>query len=238
MTNVGIMQPYFLPYIGYLQLIAHVDHFVVYDRIKYTKKGWINRNRLLRNGQPATFSIPLEKAPDHLDVCDRRVSVSYAPQQLENQIKGAYAKAPQFNQVMPCISRILNFKSENLFEYVFHSLTMVCNFLHIDTPIIASSEVESTPNLRGQDRVIGLCQDLGAETYTNPIGGAELYDPNTFKDRGIDLRFIKTKAISYAQFGNEFVPALSILDVMMFNEVDQITQMLKEGYDILERGEA
>ena len=68
MTNIGIMQPYFLPYIGYLQLIRHVDRFVVYDRIKYTKNGWINRNRMLRNNAPAVFSIPLEKAPDHLEV--------------------------------------------------------------------------------------------------------------------------------------------------------------------------
>ena len=60
--TLGIMQPYFLPYIGYWQLLSAVDQFVVYDNIKYTKKGWINRNRFLRDGTDAVFTIPLKGA--------------------------------------------------------------------------------------------------------------------------------------------------------------------------------
>ena len=66
--NIGIMQPYFFPYIGYFQLIKAVDKFVVYDNIQFTKKGWINRNRYLYNGGDKTFTIPLKKASDYLNI--------------------------------------------------------------------------------------------------------------------------------------------------------------------------
>ena len=75
--KVAIMQPYLFPYIGYFQLITAVDMFVLYDNIKYTKKGWINRNRLLQNGVDAMFSIPLKNAPDHLNVCERELADSF-----------------------------------------------------------------------------------------------------------------------------------------------------------------
>lgn len=235
--NLGIMQPYFLPYIGYFQLIEHVDRFVVYDRIKYTKKGWINRNRMLQNGAPVTFSLPLAKAPDHLDVCERVLADSFDPNKFEAQITGAYSKAPEFDAVMPVLAQIIHFKSTNLFDFLFNSLTHVTEHLHIQTEFEVSSDLESDPELLGQDRVLALCQDARATRYTNPIGGTELYDPLAFERRGIDLRFLRTGDIRYSQFNNEFQPALSILDMMMFNPVDTIRGFLESGYTILKKDE-
>lgn len=235
MANIGIMQPYFLPYIGYFQLIAHVDRFVVYDRIEYTKKGWVNRNRMLRNGMPATFSIPLAKASDHLDVRERKVAESFDPIKLANQFRGAYAKAPHFKATMPLLETILKYQSQNLFDFIFYSLEQVCNFLKIDTPLDISSQVESSSNLRGQDRVLGICNDLKASTYTNPIGGLELYEANAFLKNNVELRFLQTRDITYHQFHDSFEPALSIVDVMMFNPPEQIAKMLRNEYDILEK---
>ncbi|AVC45854.1 wbqC-like family protein (plasmid) [Rhizobium leguminosarum bv. viciae] len=88
--KLAIMQPYFFPYIGYFQLIHAVDKFVVYDNIKYTKKGWINRNRILRNGEDYTFSLPIKAASDSLDICDRTLSTEFDRNKLVNQIQGAY----------------------------------------------------------------------------------------------------------------------------------------------------
>ena len=101
--KVGIMQPYFLPYVGYFQLIAAVDLFIVYDNIKYTKKGWINRNRMLLNGTDTTFSLPLRKDSDYLNVVDRELSLDFDRHKLLNQLRGAYIRAPYFNVVWPML---------------------------------------------------------------------------------------------------------------------------------------
>ena len=88
--RLAIMQPYFFPYIGYFQLIAAVDQFIVYDNIKYTKKGWINRNRMLQNGKDVMFSLPLKSDSDFLDVCERELAADFNRDKLLNQLKGAY----------------------------------------------------------------------------------------------------------------------------------------------------
>jgi hypothetical protein len=88
------MQPYFLPYIGYFHLMAVTDVFVIYDRIKHTKKGWINRNRFLLNGVPSTFSLPLRNAPDDSLICERELAAEYDPSRLLRRWEAAYRGAP------------------------------------------------------------------------------------------------------------------------------------------------
>src|SRR5690554_5299659 len=103
--KLAIMQPYFLPYLGYYQLIAAVDVFVVYDNIKYTKKGWINRNRFLLNGQDAVFSLSLRKDSDSLDVRQRQLSPAFERAKLLNQFRGAYGSAPYFEETYALLER-------------------------------------------------------------------------------------------------------------------------------------
>src|SRR5262245_6238871 len=97
------MQPYFLPYIGYWQLLASVDSFVVYDNIQYTKQGWINRNRFLRNGVDAFLTIPLKKGSGDLCVSDRQIADEFDPLALVNALAGAYRRAPYFKAVFPVV---------------------------------------------------------------------------------------------------------------------------------------
>ena len=99
--RLAIMQPYFFPYIGYFQLIAAVDMFIVYDNIKYTKKGWINRNRMLQNGKDVMFSLPLKSDSDYLDVCERELAADFNRDKLLNQFKGAYRRRPVFRGNVP-----------------------------------------------------------------------------------------------------------------------------------------
>lgn len=227
------MQPYFLPYIGYFQLMQQADKFVVYDTIQYTKKGWINRNRMLRNGEPVTFSVPLKKGSDYLDIGARSVADAFLPKKLAQQIAGAYRKAPQFEHVMPLLQDVLEFESSSLFDFIHNSLTQVCDYLSIETPLIASSDVDLGSELRNQDRVLDICKRLDATLYTNPIGGLELYQPEVFAAEGIELQFLRTSDVTYAQFGQPFQAHLSILDVMMFNTVEQIHAFLNEGYELV-----
>jgi len=220
------MQPYFLPYIGYFQLIASVDKFVIYDNIKYTKKGWINRNRMLQNGADKIFSIPLAKASDRLDIVEREISPDFSRQKLLSQFRGCYLKAPYFEDVWPLIESIVLFQDENLFRYIENSIVLICDYLDIDTEIIVSSTVAANHDLISQDRVLALCEALGANTYVNASGGMELYSKEIFQQKGINLKFIQSKSFEYAQFNNDFVPWLSVIDVVMYNSVEVIQEQL------------
>ncbi|MBN9547260.1 MAG: WbqC family protein [Alphaproteobacteria bacterium] len=231
--KLAIMQPYFLPYIGYYQLIAAVDVFVVYDNIKYTKKGWINRNRMLLNGTDATFSLPLKKDSDYLDVIQREISPDFDRAKLLNQFEGAYRRAPYFAQTFSLLERIVRSEHSNLFHYIRSSIVETCAHLGIKTKICISSEVDIDHGLRGQDKVLAICKSLGARTYINAIGGLELYGPEEFKARGVELKFIKSKPLEYAQFGNEFVPWLSIVDVMMFNSLETVYDVASHNYELI-----
>jgi WbqC-like protein family len=227
------MQPYFLPYIGYYQLIAGVDVFVMYDNIKYTKKGWINRNRILRNGADATFSLPLKKDSDSLDVVQRELATDFNRDKLLNQFKGAYARAPYFASTFALLERIVHHEERNLFRYIHYANLSVCAHLGVTTETRVSSQIPIDHSLRGEDRVITLCKALGVDTYINAIGGMELYSRDEFRARGIELKFIKSRPFEYAQFGEGFVPWLSIVDVMMFNSRDQINKYIIRGYALL-----
>jgi hypothetical protein len=231
-VTLGIMQPYFLPYIGYWQLLAAVDRFVVYDNIQYTKKGWINRNRFLRNGADAFFTVPLKKGSDSLNVADRRVADDFDPAALLNPLASAYRKAPFFTTAFPLVEAIVTAAPRNLFEYLLHSLVTTAAFLEIRTPVVVSSAVAIDHDLKAERKVLALCQALGATRYLNAIGGRELYSVTAFADQGIDLKFIQSRPISYRQYDDAFVPGLSIVDVLMFNSKDAVRAMLG-AYDLV-----
>lgn len=225
---LGIMQPYFMPYIGYFQLLNAVDKYVIYDNAKYTKKGWINRNRILQNNKDTLISISVEKDSDYLDIKDRCVADSFDKKKLINQIRESYRKAPYFEQVIPIVEDIINYEEKNLFLYIYNSIKEVCKYLNIHTEIIISSTIDVDQTFAGQDRVIAICKTLGAKDYYNAIGGQELYHPNDFEKEGVSLRFLSSNLVAYKQFNNNFIPWLSIIDVMMFNSLAEIQDMLNE----------
>lgn len=219
--KVAIMQPYFFPYIGYFQLIAAVDLFIVYDNIKYTKKGWINRNRILQNGKDVMVSLPLKHDSDALDVCERELAADFTGEKMLNQIREAYRRAPYFSRTFPLIEQVLRGDDRNLFGFLHHALVKTCAHLGITTRITKSSDVAIDHSLTSQDKVLALCEAVGARTYINAIGGMPLYSTETFREHGIDLKFIRSEAFHYPQFGHAFVPWLSIIDVMMFNSAQE-----------------
>ena len=231
--KVAIMQPYFLPYIGYFQLIESVDLFVLYDDIKYTKKGWINRNRILQRGQETLISLPLKNDSDALDVCDRQLAADFNKTKVLNRIAEAYRKAPYLEKAFPVIERIVSHDEYNLFRFLHHSIVEICGYLAIATEIAVSSTLKVDPTLKGQDKVIALCGRVGADVYVNAIGGVHLYSPEVFRSARLELKFIRSGPFEYRQFGETFVPFLSIVDVMMFNQVDVIRQCLTSNYALI-----
>ena len=225
--KIAVMQPYFLPYIGYWQLFNVVDKYVIYDNIKFTKKGWINRNRYLLNGKDALFSIPLKKDSDFVDIRERVIADTFEKIKLVNQLKNAYQKAPFFNDSFPIVEKIINNNCQNLFDYLLESIKEVCSYLNIDhSKIIVSSTIQIDHSLKSEDKVLAICSKLGATEYFNAIGGIELYNRGRFASKNIELKFVKTNPIEYNQLSDEFVPWLSVIDVMMFNSKDVLQDML------------
>jgi hypothetical protein len=224
--TISIMQPYFFPYIGYWQLLHQADEFVIYDNIKFTKKGWIHRNRFLCEDKDKYFLIQLEKASDFLDVRERTLSPTFERKKLLNQIREAYRVAPYYNQINTLFEEAVMCKEQNLFEYIFHSVKLIAKCLGIETKIVVSSHIDIDHSLKASQKVIAICKNLDASCYVNPIGGLLLSDKKEFATNGIVLKFLKQKEIIYSQKGNPFVPSLSILDVLMFNGVDRTKSYL------------
>jgi len=228
--KIGIMQPYFFPYIGYFQLINAVDKFVIYDDVNYIKQGWINRNRILLNGKDHLFTLNLVGASSFKLI--NEIEISNNINKLLKTIYQEYSKAPFFIKSFPIIEDIFTFNDTNLGRFLENSIRRLCDYFHINTEILVSSKIEKQQKLEGQEKIIDICKRLNANEYINAIGGQELYSKNIFNQNEIKLSFIKSKPTEYKQFNNEFVSWLSIIDLMMFNSPEQISQMLDQ-YELL-----
>ncbi len=225
---VGIHQPYFFPYIGYFQLINAVDEFIVFDNVQYSKKGFINRNRILSNDSDRIITLPIKKESGFLDVVEREIAQSWFKEKykLLNLLIRSYQKAPYYEECIGVIKECVTQDETNLFKFIYNTLRKLCDYLEIDTKILVSSTIPADHTLKAQDRILDICKVRKATIYINAIGGIDLYDKTIFKENEIDLFFIKSKSIEYKQFNNDFKPWLSIIDVMMFNSKEQITKYL------------
>jgi WbqC-like protein family len=232
MTSLAVMQPYLLPYIGYFQLIGAVDVFVVYDNIKYTKKGWINRNRMLRDGKDVLFSLPLKGDSDSLNIAQRELATNFSREKLLNQFIGVYRRAPHFARTFPLIEQVVHCPETNLFRFLHYSIFRICQHLGMETEIRKSSDIDIDHGLRAQDKVLAVCSALGATKYLNSQGGVALYDREAFLARGIELKFIRPIPYLYQQFGAPFVPWLSIIDMLMFVPLDEMQKIVHTHCEI------
>lgn len=226
--RLGMQQPYLFPYIGYFQLIRAVDQFVVYDDVQYIKGGWINRNRILLQGKPFVFTLSLKSDSRSSNINERFFSAKHREEkdQFLKTLRCAYKKAPYFPDVFELIEEIFANEEQNLARMLTFSLKKVCTYLEITTPFMLASEIEKDCALKRENRMFAIFERLGVEHYINAIGGHELYSKAEFQTQNVQLDFLKTRSCEYQQFGHEFIPALSIIDVMMFNSKERISELL------------
>lgn len=226
MMKLAIMQPYLFPYIGYFQLISAVDAFVIYDDVNYIKRGWINRNNLLSGGESELFTLEVTGASQNKLIS--QVGVGRNAYKLLKNIRQKYSKAPQFSYVFPLIEEALSSDEKCLSTFISDSLRSVCDYLGLDPIWYLSSDLSKDNSLKGADKILAICESLQATLYINPVGGKFLYDRDIFMARGIRLFFLESGCTEYPQFSKFFVPNLSIIDVMMFNDRDQCRCLLED----------
>lgn len=227
--KLGIMQPYFFPYLGYWQLMNAVDQYVIYDDVNYIKGGWINRNRILSNGNAIYYNLPIIGASSNKLINEIEVNLNEKGiNKCLKTIQGCYSKAPYFKEAYPLIEKTMLYSEKNLSKFIKNSFEVVSEYLKIDTKFILSSEINKNNKLKGQDKVIHICELLGADEYYNAFGGQSLYSFDYFSEKNIKLLFIKSNLEKYKQFNSEFISGLSIIDVLMFNSQNECIKKLND----------
>jgi hypothetical protein len=230
--KIAIMQPYVFPYIGYFQLIKSVDTFVAYDDVNFIKRGWINRNRILLNGHDYLFTVPCQKVSQHKLICDTELFDDRSTlDSILHTIKGAYLKAPHFEKIFPLLEKIFNSNCKFIHELAMVSILEICQYLGIERGF-KSSLVYNNRELKSADRLIDICHKEGISNYVNAIGGMEIYTREQFATKNVEIKFLKSTIVPYQQFDNTFIPGLSIIDVLMFNDSATVRKMM-DAYELV-----
>lgn len=216
--KLAIMQPYFFPYVGYWQLIKEVDTFVIFDDVNFIKRGYINRNNILINGESGLITLELVGASQNKLI--NEIEVGNNRNKLVKTIEMAYSKAPFFKNTFSLISDLILHDETSLAKYLGRIISEMSNRLELNTKFIFSSEINNKKELKAQDKIIDICSIMGATSYFNLPGGKELYKEDEFNKKNIDLKFIDVRVDKYKQYNNEFVSHLSIIDYLMFNGIE------------------
>lgn len=232
--KIAIMQPYIFPYIGYFQLIKSVQTFIFYDDVNFIKHGWINRNKILINGEESLITFPCRKISQNKEIRDIEVDLSDKQyKKILKTISYAYIKAPNFKIIYPLVQDCLHSNSKTISELAMFSIQQICEVINIKTKFeLSSLKHANTKHLGKADRLVEITKREKATKYINAIGGQDLYTKEYFKTNKIDLQFLKPKEYEYKQFDNDFVSNLSIIDVLMFNSVEDVREMIS-NYELL-----
>jgi hypothetical protein len=232
--TLGIMQPYFLPYLGYYSLIKNTDKWIVFDEVQYIRHGWIDRNRILKPGEGWQYiSVPLQKHNRETLIKDIKIRNEDWRGQLLRQIEH-YKKAPYYASAIEVLNKAFAIDTDSITLLNTHILKETCNYLGMafNAEIFSDIQLNMEQVNDAGEWALYISKALNAGTYINPPGGMEIFDKQKFQNAQVELKFLKINLNPYPQRGKEFEPGLSILDAMMFNNAASINQML-DDYQIL-----
>lgn len=229
--RLAIMQPYLFPYVGYFQLVAAVDRFIFYDDVNFMKGGWVNRNRLLLSGGVQWFTFPLSGASSHSKINEIQVQQGDVwRRKLLSSVRQSYGKAKYFAQAYALLEDVVMSGEASMSSLAQRSIVSVASYLGIETKFVSSTGRYRNEGLHGTERVLDICKKEAATEYHNLPGGERLYLEEQFASAGISLFFVRPNLASYIQFSSPFVPALSMLDVLMFNDRAATLRLLDGTY--------
>jgi hypothetical protein len=228
--KIAIMQPYFFPYIGYFSLIQNTEHFIFFDTPQYIRKGWINRNRIIGgNGKDIYFTVPVEKVERNTAIRD--VPISYKDdwrEKMMGQLTIYKKRAPYYQNVTELVRSVINPDYGNISELAIASIKQTCEFMDMKLECDIYSEM-SLPEFKikaPDEWALYITKYTGYDTYVNPPGGKAFFEGGKYKKEGIELQFLSQELIPYRQRTKEFIPGLSIIDVLMFCSPDEIKEMM------------
>jgi hypothetical protein len=229
--KLGIMQPYFFPYLGYFDLINYADRWIVFDNVQYIRHGWINRNRVLHpTGGWSYIIVPVKYSRSSVI---REVSIAEDgkwKKRIRGQLEHYKKKAPYYHETMSLIEDCLAFEGTLISRLNVFVLERLCAYLGIDFnyTFLSEMKLELDPVQNPGDWALRISQALGAREYINPPGGASLFDKKKFAERDIKLTIRNLRTFTYICTGHEFIPNLSIIDLLMWNEPGKIKNYLDE----------
>ncbi|AWI25652.1 WbqC family protein [Flavobacterium pallidum] len=233
--KIAVMQPYIFPYVTYFQLIRAVDKFVLYDDVNFIKQGWINRNNVLINNAPYLFTVPLKHQSSFAKINETMINESLYPlwkHKFLRSLEQNYKKAPCFHEVLSLVKIILETNPDTIASLACESILRVSEYLNIETVFVHSYSNYGNDFLKGEERVLDICTQENATDYLNLPGGMALYSSEHFMERNINLKFVKSGNIAYSQQRDTFTPNLSIIDILMYNEIDDVNRILN-NYELI-----
>jgi len=222
--SFAVMQPYLFPYLGYYQLVSAVDKFVFYDDVTFIKGGYINRNNILSNGKAQRFTIPVPGMSSNTLI--NQLNFDGNVKKTLKTIAQSYKKAPYFEHVFPLIEVVLNDENRRVDHICAKSISVVFEYLDINKDFHFSSELEYNRDLSAADKLIAMASLLKSNDYINSPGGKSLYNKEYFAEKKICLSFIEIEKYEYSQNTDEFIPHLSIIDILMWNNKEQVVELL------------
>jgi len=231
--KLAIMQPYFFPYIGYFDLLCNVDLFIVYDTVQYIRRGWIHRNRVLQHNKIGWQYIimPTNKAAQKTPINEIQVLQNNNwKYRILGQLEHYEKHAPYAMETIEFAKKCLEVNEVSISRLNVNILHQCADLLNIGFEYKLCSELNIELDSVGnaEEKILYLCEFLGASEYVNLIGGVDLYHEDSFKDRNIKLTFRNTPTWIYETTPYEFEPNLSIIDVLMWNRPDKIKEYLNK----------
>jgi hypothetical protein len=216
--RLAIMQPYFFPYVGYFQLIKSVDHFIFLDNVNFIKKGWINRNQFLVSGAPHLFTIALKNVSQNALISDTMIyNKESSRADLINLIDRNYGAAEFKHIGIELVEQSFSSLSGNtICELAARTVCTASKMLGLNTSFSFASDYDCD-GATGARRILALCEHLSATHYVNLPGGKDLYCERDFQQRKIELQFLDVTLREYPVATFDWIPRLSVLDLIMNN---------------------
>lgn len=224
--KLAVMQPYLFPYIGYFQLIHAADLFLIYDDVSYIKQGYINRNSVLSPSGVTRFTVPVPGASSNKFISELKFSPVVA--KILKTIEQSYSKAPYFEVVFPMIRDVLEHEDRSIASVCQMSYETIFSYIGSEKKFKRTSNLNYDRTAPARDRLIGLCHKFKASCYINTPGGRSLYKKEDFSKCGVDLKFLCPLSVKYRQMSPQFVPNLSIIDILMSCSPDDISILMKQ----------
>jgi hypothetical protein len=226
--KLAAMQPYFFPYLGQFDLLNRADIWIAYDPAQYIRHGWVNRNRVLHPESGWHYIVvPLQKHTHEVVINQMKIASSDWKTEIFKRLQHYHMDAPFYRPTIHFLQDVLSTEETNLSKLNVALFRATATMLGIHTPIFVFSEMELSLSSSGpQNLALELCRAVGATEYINPPGGVHLYSPEEFAKYGILLTIQSFSPMVYSCGRFEFIPSLSIIDVMMWNSSEEIKYYL------------